>query len=466
MGSERIGKRIAAMAAELADLVAEPFDTLSTAERCAVSAQWERLLRSQAVVGHRLVAGLAEAPVAELGETSVAAALSTLLRISRKEANRRVREAADLAPRRALSGEVLAPVLAGTAAAQARGGLGAEQVRIIRRFFDHLPSFVGYDAREAAEAQLASLACRLTPEELRQAADRLALLLDQDGELTDADRARRRYLVLGRQHSDGMSELRGLLDPEGRAVIDAVLAKLAAPGRCNPDDESPCVDGEPSTEAVAADTRSTGQRNHDALKALGRAMLASGALGSHNGLPVTMVITTTLHDLQSGKGHAVTGGGSLLPMSDVIKQAAAAHHYLAVFDDHSAEPLYLGRAKRLASTAQRIVLYAKDRGCTRPGCTAPAYHSQVHHAVADWADGGQTNITDQTLACGPDNRRVKPGGWTTRKRKDGRTEWIPPPHLDTGQARVNNYHHPERYLIDDEDDDEDDEEDDQEAGDD
>jgi hypothetical protein len=23
-------------------------------------------------------------------------------------------------------------------------------------------------------------------------------------------------------------------------------------------------------------------------------------------------------------------------------------------------------------------------------------------------------------------------------------EWIPPPHLDTGQARVNDYHHPER----------------------
>ncbi|HET6736635.1 MAG TPA: HNH endonuclease, partial [Mycobacterium sp.] len=65
-----------------------------------------------------------------------------------------------------------------------------------------------------------------------------------------------------------------------------------------------------------------------------------------------------------------------------------------------------------------------------------------------------TDITDETLACGKDNRRVKPGGWTTRKRKDGRTEWIPPPHLDTGQTRVNNYHHPEKYLLpDDEDDD-------------
>ena len=60
---------------------------------------------------------------------------------------------------------------------------------------------------------------------------------------------------------------------------------------------------------------------------------------------------------------------------------------------------------------------------------------------------GKPTSMDETLACGIDNRRVKPGGWRTRKRKDGRTEWIPPPNLDTGQARVKNYHHPERYLL-------------------
>src|SRR6478752_1201000 len=25
--------------------------------------------------------------------------------------------------------------------------------------------------------------------------------------------------------------------------------------------------------------------------------------------------------------------------------------------------------------------------------------------------------------------------------------WIPPPHLDSGQSRVNDYHHPENYLL-------------------
>ena len=112
--------------------------------------------------------------------------------------------------------------------------------------------------------------------------------------------------------------------------------------------------------------------------------------------------------------------------------------------------MYTTRAATLLGQVHHLNGHAKDRGCTRPGCTAPAYHSQVHHAVADWVDDGQTDITDLTLACGPDNRRVKRGGWRTRKRKDGRTEWLPPPQLDTGQARVNNYHHPQRYLLPDE----------------
>ena len=450
MSSVAVVKRIAAIGAELEALLAEPLDGLSTAERTAVTSEWEALTRRLPVVGHRLIAALAAVPTEELGEPTLAAALATLLRISKGEAHRRIHEAEELGPRAAITGEPLEPVLSHTAAAQRRGDIGAEHVKIIRRFFDRLPGFVDHETREAAEAQLAEIACGLRPEELRQAADRLAILLDQDGHLTDGDRARRRYLAVDKQGPDGMSDIRGRLDPEARAALDAVFAKWAAPGVCNPDDEVPQVDGDPSPESVVGDCRTTGQRNHDALKALARAMLASGQLGSHKGLPVTLIVSTTLTELESGRGHAVTAGGSLLPMSEVIRQAAAAHHYLAVFDNHTECPLYLGRSRRLASTAQRIVLYAKDRGCTFPGCTEPAYHSEVHHRSADWADGGQTDITDETLACGRDNRRVKPGGWRTRKRKDGRTEWIPPPQLDTGQARVNNYHHPERYLIPDE----------------
>ncbi|MCV7228354.1 hypothetical protein H7J73_20280, partial [Mycolicibacterium komossense] len=68
--------------------------------------------------------------------------------------------------------------------------------------------------------------------------------------------------------------------------------------------------------------------------------------------------------------------------------------------------LDLGRSKRIASADQRIVLHAKDRGCTFPGCTVPGFLTEVHHAECDWADDGHTNINDLTLACGPHNRLV------------------------------------------------------------
>src|SRR5258707_26962 len=108
-----------------------------------------------------------------------------------------------------------------------------------------------------------------------------------------------------------MSRIHGLIDPECRATVEAVLAKWAAPGMCNPDDEAPCVDGEPSKEAAQGDARSQGQRNHDALKAMGRSVLASGELGKHNGLPATIIVSTTLQDLQHREKYLLPEEGEI-----------------------------------------------------------------------------------------------------------------------------------------------------------
>ena len=49
------------------------------------------------------------------------------------------------------------------------------------------------------------------------------------------------------------------------------------------------------------------------------------SLGQHNGLPASIVVTTTLKELEAGAGRGLTGGGTLLPMSDVIRLAGHAH---------------------------------------------------------------------------------------------------------------------------------------------
>ena len=187
---------------------------------------------------------------------------------------------------------------------------------------------------------------------------------------------------------------------------EVLFAKYAAPGMCNPADPEPCTSGTPSQAQIDNDHRSLAQRQHDAMVAVGRIALMSGDLGQLNGLPVSMIIRTTLQDLESRAGVGVTGGGTIVPIADVIRMAGHADHHLAVFDGATGSALDLFRAKRIASPAQRIMLIARDGGCTKPGCTVGAYGCQVHHVIADWAEGGNTNINELGLACGPDNRVV------------------------------------------------------------
>ncbi|OBJ17100.1 HNH endonuclease signature motif containing protein [Mycobacterium colombiense] len=444
---EEIAEDYAALRRVVSRIGQHCYAALTTPERFTYLEQLECDMRRLQGPAHELINVIdQQAAPAEIGG-KLSHVLADRLHITRADAGRRLDEARDLGSRQALTGQPLPPRYAATAAAQRDGSIGAAHVAVIRRFFDGLPCWVDASTREAAEADLARWATQHRPESLRKVADRLACYLNPDGQFHDVDRARHRGLTLGAQGPDGMSALRGWLTPQARAILEAVLAKLAAPGMANPDDDTPAVDGAPSEEAIQRDTRSAGQRNHDGLNAALRAILASGKLGQHNGLPASIIVTTTLAELESTTGKALTGAGTLLPMSDVIRLARHAHHYLAIFDHGKALALY--HTKRLASPGQRIVLHANDRGCSHPGCDVPGLYCEVHH-VEDWATTYRTDIDQLTLARGPHHRLVEQG-WITRKNANGDTEWIPPPHLDRGQPRVNTFHHPEKIVADEDD---------------
>lgn len=444
MNSERIADAVAAAETAVAALGELPVDTMLAPELLDMIAGIARIAR--------LLPGTERAALARLGELGTEAfgggrlglILADRLRITPADAGRRMHEAADLTHPTALNGEPLPIRLPHTSAAERRGDIGPGHVKVIRDFSHHLPAAVGPADRARAEEHLVELSTRMRPDEVKRCAQRIAAHLNPDDAFSERDRARKRFFHLKPQDVDMMRSGSFCVEPELGAYLETIFAALAAPGMCLPEDAEPTVAGVPDPDAVSRDTRTPGQRRHDVLNVLCRDTLASGRLGSHRGLPVTVIATATVRQLQDHAGVATTGGGSLLPMRELIRMAGRTLPYLAIFDDHSGRPLHLGRARRLASVDQRIALHATDRGCTFPGCPSGASVCETQH-LREWSEGGNTDIDNLTLVCPTYHRMIGTDGrrWRTRRNAEGRTQWIAPHHVDpSGRPRVNAYHHP------------------------
>jgi hypothetical protein len=375
---------------------------------------------------------------------AIAAMRSTLwqrLRLTPKEITRRFKLAGRIRPRRSLTGPPVPPELPALAAAVEAGTVGEDHIRAVCRAVDVLPARVSPADAAAAERTLVDHATTVDAGIVTKLGQQIADYLNPDGLFSDEDRARRRGLYLGPQGPDGMSKLSGLLDPEARAYFEAIEAAVR-PGRHLPD----------STDPETRDDRTPAQRCHDAFKLGLETAIASGGLGVHRGHPVTAVVTTTLAELNQAAHAAVdssipmpapalTGGGSRLPMRDLIAMAAKTIHYLAVFDDHTKRPLYLGRQKRVATADQRLICYARDRGCTRPHCLVPGYYCEVHHSP-DFARGGRTDADKLYFGCGSDHGMATRGELRTEVTASGRLGWTD----GTGPPEINHAHHPEELL--------------------
>ncbi len=425
-------------------------DDLTIPECLAMLQRCEKIRRRLPAAEHPFINKLADqTDQTELGG-KLPFALAERLHISRGEASRRIHEAADLGPRRTLTGQPLPPLLTATAAAQRAGHLGPAHVQVIRCFLHQLPHHVDLPTREKAEAELATLGGRFRPDQLHKLATKLADCLNPDGNYNDTDRARRRSIILGNQGPDGMSAISGYLTPEARATVDAVLAKLAAPGMANPADDTPCLAGTPSQAAIEADSpqrRPTPPRR-PAGRAAGPAVLG--------GAGPTQRATRGHHRVHQPDRTAITRR----PRADRRRHPAAHERRDPAGQPRQPLPTYLRprpragplshQAASLTRTANRPL--RQGPRLPFPNCDVPGYLTEVHH-VTDFAQCQETDINELTQGCGPHHQLATTGGWITRKRKDGTTEWLPPAHLDHGQPRTNSYFHPEKLLHDSDEDD-------------
>src|ERR1700761_2198483 len=415
-------------------------DLLGNTFRVDAAERLETQNRTNRGLMYRFFGEIADPPDEPGAIAAMRPALWARLRITPSEVTRRFRLAARIRPRRSLTGPSVPAELPALAAAVEAGAVGDDHIRAVCRAVDVLPARISPIEVTTVERKLVEQATKVDAGIVVKLGQRIADYLNPDGLFSDEDRARRRGLYLGPQGPDGMSRLSGLLDPEARAYFEAIEAAVR-PGRHQPD-------AGPATR----DDRSPGQRCHDALKLGLKTAIASGELGVHRGHPGTVVITTTLAELYQAAHAAAdssvpmpaparTGGGSRLPMRDLIAMAANAIHYLAVFDNHTERPLYLGRQKRIATQDQRLICYARDRGCTRPHCLVPGYYCEVHHGD-DWRRGGRTDADKLHFLCGHDHGVVSRGQARTVVTEQGRLGWTD----GTGPPAVNHAHPPAELL--------------------
>ena len=246
--------------------------------------------------------------------------------------------------------------------------------------------------RDKVEAELLANAELFDGAALRTLARYILQLIDQDGKEPDdqelAEPAREFHYT---NRKDGSMVFRGKLDPESGAQLEAMLSPLAKP-------------------ASATDTRSTAQRQGDALAEIIDLAAGSDDLPDEGGERPHLALTMSLEDFLAQRGTAeMEGSGPINAAS--ARRLACDSTVLRVVLGAKSQPLDIGRATRTIPNHIRRALNIRDRGCAFPGCHQRPRRCKAHHAV-HWADGGPTSIDNVVLLCGAHHRLVHHSRWS------------------------------------------------------
>jgi len=295
------------------------------------------------------------------------------------------------------------PSIPVTGAALSKGEIGYQHARVLARAVVDM----GAEAVRAAETDLLASAQAVDPGRLRVVAQELRQRVDPDGGLdaTNRDHERRRLRLS--QGFDGLFFLEGLLDTEGGAVLMSALNALSAP--------------------LPNDSRSAVQRRADAMVELALRQLRGGELPTVAGQRPHLTVTVpaaTLSGQTGSRAAALAWAGPIA--ASTARRLACDSTRTEVTVGPTGEPLNVGRATRVISTAIRRALVERDGGCRYPGCDRPQEWCEGHH-LRHWADGGETSLRNLALLCGVHHRILHEHGWRLTWGKDGELTVIRPP---------------------------------------
>ena len=211
----------------------------------------------------------------------------------------------------------------------------------------------------------------------------------------------------------GMVWVRGVLDPEGAAVVRTALEPLAQ--RNGKDDE-----------------RKRDRRLGDAVVELANRSLDNGLVAGRASQRPHLQITTTLETLLQRTGAPAGDLELSLPISaKAVERLACDCNLTRILLGADSAVIDVGRSKRVISPSQRRALKARDKGCRFPGCDRPVTWTSGHHIV-HWSRGGPGDLPNLVLLCYRHHWMVHEGQWQLVRTDD--TNFLAvPPQLDMYQ---------------------------------
>ena len=241
---------------------------------------------------------------------------------------------------------------------------------------------------------------------------------------TERQRARRSFKVF--DGSGGMVVLHAELDQ-----VDGDRVKTAI--------------GAMSTKMLADDiafdpVRTFEQRNADALVALITQQPAEAPAsepagtncGSIRPQKTVLVVSADYDAIEGQLKNAGLIDGTPIDLDELRRLACDADIVPMIFSADG-QPLYVGKAQRAPTKAQKLALYRRDRGCV--GCCIRPQACDAHHIVP-WEHNGPTDTDNLVLLCPRCHRKVHKLGYTVETCPDtGRytlhppsRHGLPPPH--------------------------------------
>jgi hypothetical protein len=211
---------------------------------------------------------------------------------------------------------------------------------------------------------------------------------------------------------------------EGELICRALDCAVAAgevttdldPARFEPSDIDP-ADFDATTVAESKGTSWPAQQA-DAFVAIAKSYLdgGHGHEGGTTGDRYQVMVHADAKALTGGSEPVMGGMGlSDLPI-DTVKRLLCDCSLVVVADGEKGKPLDVGRKQRTVSTALRRALYARDRGCTFPGCHRKRY-VDGHH-LKHWINGGETVPGNMTLLCTHHHGLLHQGAFSIVKEAD------------------------------------------------